>query len=181
MSLNAMDEDEEEERERDPNAMDWSPLSPARNRLQNQNHTHHAPAADASSSAFFVRPQRFFAPEEPTGLENLFAKTIKLADDDRMDGGARQGESRRSRSRSPWGGRGRGRWKTVGRWVVMGVVVLVVPALLGAAGYRVWDVRRRARDGAGGGGAVSMGLDVPVVVVLDTDVGTGGGGPEENS
>ncbi|THG94954.1 hypothetical protein EW026_g6609, partial [Hermanssonia centrifuga] len=90
LSLNAMDEDEEEERERDPNAMDWSPLSPARNRHQNQNH--HAPAADASSSAFFVRPQRFFAPEEPTGLENLFAKTIKLADDDRMDGGARQGE-----------------------------------------------------------------------------------------
>lgn len=63
----AMDEDDE--RERDPDAMDWTPASPA------------APPRTRTENVL-LRPQRFFPREEPTGLESLFAETIKLSDDD---------------------------------------------------------------------------------------------------
>ena len=83
--------DEEDEDERDPNAMDWSPIHPAY-RSQRRVNSHAVRQDDVN-----MRPQRFFAPEEPTGLENLFEKTIKLADDDsirreerRKQGGWRQ-------------------------------------------------------------------------------------------
>lgn len=64
--------DDDDERSRDPDAMDWSPTrqDPLRR----------------DDSGFQLRPQRFYAPEEPTGLENLFERTIKLADSDEPSG-----------------------------------------------------------------------------------------------
>ncbi|PCH33734.1 hypothetical protein WOLCODRAFT_129941 [Wolfiporia cocos MD-104 SS10] len=56
----------------DPDAMDWTPIKP------NTNGWAHTNADDGS----WMRPQRFFAPEEPTGLEHLFASTVRLTDDE---------------------------------------------------------------------------------------------------
>lgn len=58
-----LDDDDDE---RDPDAMDVDPASPVK-QPQNDDGT-------------WMRPQRFFAPEEPTGLETLFARTIRIAD-----------------------------------------------------------------------------------------------------
>ncbi|EAU92703.1 hypothetical protein CC1G_01748 [Coprinopsis cinerea okayama7 len=60
---------------KDDDAMDWSPIDdePGVKRK----------AKEAEDSSSWLRPQRFFAPEKPTGLENLFART-RLDDDDMM-------------------------------------------------------------------------------------------------
>lgn len=92
---NAMDDDDEEN-ERDPDAMDWSPIHPARRSQRRLN--------SVRNDDVSLRPQRFFAPEDPTGLENLFEKTIKLADDDFV----RREEERRKRG-------GWRRW-VAGKW-----------------------------------------------------------------
>ncbi|KAF6766564.1 Ima1 N-terminal domain-containing protein [Ephemerocybe angulata] len=67
-------------RNNDEDAMDWSPTNEesssylgAQKRRQQQQ----------ENDGFWLRPQRFFAPEKPTGLENLFERT-KLVDDDAM-------------------------------------------------------------------------------------------------
>lgn len=101
--------DDGEERNRDPNAMDWSPISPDKrsqvqqhlfqpsgngatypysyqsqpHRPQQQQMTRKQGQADDGS---WMRPQRFFVPEEPTGLEGLFEQTISLSDDERLAG-----------------------------------------------------------------------------------------------
>ncbi|CCM05198.1 uncharacterized protein FIBRA_07407 [Fibroporia radiculosa] len=62
---------------KDPNAMDWSPIRPSSSRNINSRF-------GQDSDGGLLRPQRFFAPEEPTGLENLFAETINLADDNEL-------------------------------------------------------------------------------------------------
>ena len=94
-----MDE-EDEDAERDPDAMDWSPIHPA-HRSQR-----HASSLGGRSNSMRredvnLRPQRFFAPEEPTGLEGLFEQTIKLGDDDLS---SRQEMSGQSRWRRWFGG-----------------------------------------------------------------------------
>lgn len=86
-----MDDDDDDDdgivnsRRRDPNAMDWSPTipSPQKQRPNGQARTH--------DDGSWLRPQRFFAPEEPTGLESLFSTTIKLSDDDQAAADARSG------------------------------------------------------------------------------------------
>jgi hypothetical protein len=105
-----MDEDEE----RDAHAMDvdWSASGPP---VKPQTTT----KTDASDA--WLRPQRFFAPERPTGLEGLFAKT-KLADEPRAQGrGGRPGVSKVDAQRWNWG------------WIY---VVSVLP-LVGIA-YKAW-------------------------------------------
>ncbi|KAF4605057.1 hypothetical protein EYR40_003840 [Pleurotus pulmonarius] len=70
--------------EDDDMAMDWTPIHPSHTH-QSNNYTskfkgkQKAVADDDDGS--WLRPQRFFAPEKPTGLEGLFERT-KLADDD---------------------------------------------------------------------------------------------------
>lgn len=72
-------EDDDDEQRRDPDAMDWSPIHPTH---RNQRYISSIRLNSAKRDDVNLRPQRFFAPEEPTGLENLFETTIKLADDD---------------------------------------------------------------------------------------------------
>ncbi|KAF8560218.1 hypothetical protein OG21DRAFT_1452054 [Imleria badia] len=56
----------------DEDAMDWTPTNPSPVKVKN--------AVDDNDGAW-LRPQRFFPPERPTGLESLFANT-KLDDGD---------------------------------------------------------------------------------------------------
>jgi hypothetical protein len=51
-------------RDADEDAMDWAPTHPAP-----------APVPRAVDDGSWLRPQRFFAPEQPTGLESLLART----------------------------------------------------------------------------------------------------------
>ncbi|KAI9065838.1 hypothetical protein FKP32DRAFT_1646859 [Trametes sanguinea] len=113
-----MDDDDDD---RDPDAMDIDPSSPVKR-----------PGRDDDGS--WLRPQRFFAPEEPTGLEHLFARTIRLVDnsDQGADG---QGASRRGQRSQAWM-----RW-LARSWPV--IVALILVPLVAAAAYRFWDVRRR--------------------------------------
>lgn len=67
-------------RKRDPDAMDWTPTIPT---PEKPNHmSHENGQARYHDDGSWLRPQRFFAPEEPTGLESLFSTTIKLSDDE---------------------------------------------------------------------------------------------------
>lgn len=66
-SQNNMDEDEDE------NAMDWTPTVPSPAKLRK--------IIDDNDDGSWLKPQRFFPPERPTGLESLFAGT-KLDDRD---------------------------------------------------------------------------------------------------
>lgn len=113
-----MDDDDDD---RDPDAMDIDPSSPVKKVARDD---------DAS----WLRPQRFFAPEEPTGLENLFARTIRLVDnsDQGADGGVNPGRR----------GQSQGLARHILRaWPVL-VALCIIP-LLATAGYRFWDVRRQ--------------------------------------
>jgi hypothetical protein len=56
----------------DEDAMDWTPTNPSPVKVKN--------VVDVNEGAW-LRPQRFFPPERPTGLESLFANT-KLDDGD---------------------------------------------------------------------------------------------------
>ena len=60
--------------------MDWSPTEEKDIRLGEQSRRGKQRQDDDGS---WLRPQRFFAPEKPTGLEHLFERT-KLVDDDAM-------------------------------------------------------------------------------------------------
>ncbi|CDO75473.1 hypothetical protein BN946_scf184935.g9 [Trametes cinnabarina] len=113
-----MDDDDDD---RDPDAMDIDPSSPLKRPGQ----------VDDGS---WLRPQRFFAPEEPTGLENLFARTIRLVDNSDQDADGRSA-TRRGRRVESWTSR------MIRMWPVL-VALCVVP-LVAAAAYRFWDVRRR--------------------------------------
>lgn len=89
--------DDDDEGERDPDAMDWSPIRPARP-------ANRPDLSRLANSDIFMRPQRFFAPEEPTGLESLFATTVNLSDEDML----RREEQRK---RGGWVGWVKDRWK----------------------------------------------------------------------
>ncbi|GBE78034.1 Ima1 N-terminal domain-containing protein [Sparassis latifolia] len=106
----------------DPDAMDWSPIRP----------TQHPPRSDKKpvrltipDDGVWLRPQRFFAPEEPTGLENLFAKTIKLADDEQQCRGGASGVRRQA---------GRRCWPAW--WALIGMLPLL--PLAGFVWYSRW-------------------------------------------
>ncbi|KAI0639514.1 Ima1 N-terminal domain-containing protein [Trametes polyzona] len=114
-----MDDDDDD---RDPDAMDIDPSSPVKRRTQDD---------DAS----WLRPQRFFAPEEPTGLENLFARTIRLVDNSEPNANGHAQHTHRAQNVRVCARR------LLRAWPVL-VALCIVP-LLAAAAYRFWDVRRR--------------------------------------
>ncbi|KAL5535747.1 hypothetical protein ACEPAF_3841 [Sanghuangporus sanghuang] len=77
------DEDEEDGlprrmRPRDPDAMDWEPATPAKQALAAQKNSRCRSTDDGT----WLRQQRFFPPEEPTGLEGLFMRARLMDEDD---------------------------------------------------------------------------------------------------
>ncbi|EJF66801.1 hypothetical protein DICSQDRAFT_95566 [Dichomitus squalens LYAD-421 SS1] len=114
-----VDMDDDDDREPDPDAMDIDRASPVKQR---------------NDEGSWLRPQRFFAPEEPTGLETLFARTIRLVDtSDQNERAARSADGRRYAS-SRKTGRFLRNWRI---WLTLSVVPLL------AVGYKAWDVYRR--------------------------------------
>ncbi|OBZ79704.1 hypothetical protein A0H81_00999 [Grifola frondosa] len=103
---------------RDPDAMDWSPIKPP----SPENARSTAMREDES----WLRPQRFFAPEEPTGLENLFARTIRLADTSEQ--GTQGGRARSSSQR---------RFAWSWQWAVMLCIVPIV-----GVSYKAWELHK---------------------------------------
>lgn len=119
-------EDYDDSREQDPNAMDWSPtVSPAKQGPH--------VSLKRDNNGFILRPQKFYAPEEPTGLENLFEKTIRLADGDDQSNARSNATGKKTSS----GGR---------RLPANGVVaVTAATCALIVAGVGVWSQRDRWR------------------------------------
>jgi hypothetical protein len=62
--------------------MDWTPTNFDEDPASSFGFQSKRKQSDADDASW-LRPQRFFAPEKPTGLEGLFAQT-KLVDDDAM-------------------------------------------------------------------------------------------------
>ncbi|KAF5388560.1 hypothetical protein D9757_004594 [Collybiopsis confluens] len=81
----------------DEDAMDWSPTNPNPD-YSTANMTGKQRASFEEANKSLLRPQKFFAPEKPTGLESLFEKT-RLADDVSMNDGTVASRTRVPRSR----------------------------------------------------------------------------------
>ena len=73
------DDDVIKPRTHDPDAMDWEPAVPTNRTSPHQQRTRNSPQRD---EGIYLRQQRFFAPEQPTGLENLFMRTRLVDSDD---------------------------------------------------------------------------------------------------
>ena len=69
------DDDGEGKKYNDPDAMDWEPATPAKKQV----HKYVGTSLDDGS---WLRRQRFFPPEEPTGLEGLLMRTRLIDEDD---------------------------------------------------------------------------------------------------
>ncbi|KAL1762324.1 Ima1 N-terminal domain-containing protein [Schizophyllum commune] len=112
-----MDEDEM--------AMDWTPTDPAAARRQRRD----------EDDGSYIRPQRFFAPEQPTGLEGLLEKT-RLEDVpmeiDSSDHVANVRDTIRRLAQ-----------RVAVNWQVC-LLVLGIPVLL-AMGWRMWVMREAAK------------------------------------
>ncbi|KAJ3821804.1 Ima1 N-terminal domain-containing protein [Lentinula raphanica] len=108
--------------------MDWSPTNP-----EAAKHSNPPPASsDGSDDGWWLRPQRFFAPEKPTGLESLFEKT-KLVDDVPMK------DNRASSTNGT-----NSRWRThieTWWWLYTGVLVLSMGLFL-----KLWIGRNRMSE-----------------------------------
>jgi hypothetical protein len=110
-----MDEDHVDEK--DPDMMDWTPTDPsASSSSKNINRSKQVKDDDDGS---WLRRQRFFPPEQPTGLEGLFARTLLV--DEQQQPSVQQGRSPRLGLRLNW------------LWVG---ALLIVPLLTVA--YRLW-------------------------------------------
>jgi hypothetical protein len=109
---------------KDPNEMDWSPT--------NSDAASAAKSIPADTDTSWLRPQRFFAPENPTGLEELFDRTRIIEDVQMADASVAR------ESTSPWrlisSQRGFSSW-----WWVCAII-----PLLGAAVYKLWQLRQSA-------------------------------------
>ena len=105
--------------------MDWTPTDPAAARRQRRD----------EDDGSYIRPQRFFAPEQPTGLEGLLEKT--RIDDvpmeiDSSDHVANVRDTIRRLAQ-----------RVVANWQVC-LSVLGIPILL-AMGWRMWVMREAAK------------------------------------
>ncbi|KAL0951432.1 hypothetical protein HGRIS_008125 [Hohenbuehelia grisea] len=118
----AMDQDDDDSRMQVDDAMDWTPTDPSRHRSPAKRR-----AVPENDDGTWVRPQRFFAPEKPTGLEGLFERT-RLADES-------ESESRESN------GRRRHAWAWRWRWIYL---LSLLPIVLGGATWRYRSRRRMA-------------------------------------
>jgi hypothetical protein len=70
---------EEKEEAEDPNAMDWTPTNPSKEGVNPFLRAGSAPVRSRHGEGeeeVVLRRQRFFPPEEPTGLEGLLGKTV---------------------------------------------------------------------------------------------------------
>ncbi|GJJ09886.1 hypothetical protein Clacol_004110 [Clathrus columnatus] len=83
--------------------MDWTPVN--------------TPDKDKQAKEIWIRPQKFFPPEQPTGLEDLFQKAAKLDDDASSD-------------HKPEDGRGWSRWKH--KWKLQDYKIHIYMVLVGA-------------------------------------------------
>ena len=119
--------DADDDEEKDPDAMDWSPTKPVP--VQED--------MDSGKDQVWLRPQRFFAPEEPTGLENLFAKTIRLVDADDSSGQNRVTDEKARGAQSLKPHTSKVAWTRV-----LFFLVPLIP-IVGMA-YRIW-IRRTAQ------------------------------------
>ncbi|KAJ3750602.1 Ima1 N-terminal domain-containing protein [Lentinula detonsa] len=98
--------------ESDVDTMDWSPTNPE----SEKNNPHPAlRGGNEDEDGWWLRPQRFFAPEKPTGLESLFEKT-QLVDDVPMKNAS---ASSTNHSVSSWQAHIQAWW-----WLYMAVLVL---------------------------------------------------------
>jgi hypothetical protein len=120
-----MDEDEDGGKGVDVDAMDVDVPSPDKSRKGKTKQPAHATTTTSHDDGSWLRPQRFFAPERPTGLEGLFAKTQLLDESDH-------------RSRSA-GGNGRDRRRA--RMWMWGAVVSALVVLLAGVVYQVREWR----------------------------------------
>jgi hypothetical protein len=107
----------------DENAMDWTPtdprIAPRRKRKIGQ-----------TRDDVYLRPPKFFAPEQPTGLEGLFART-------RIDDDVMMADSQDEL------GTGNSLFTTVGRcfkrwWLICATVI--VPVLVAVLVRRAWNL-----------------------------------------
>ncbi|KAF9527792.1 Ima1 N-terminal domain-containing protein [Crepidotus variabilis] len=64
----------------DEDQMDWQPTNPSASGPADPSNKKRSAGAPDSGNAWLIRPQRFFAPEKPTGLEGLFEST-KIQDE----------------------------------------------------------------------------------------------------
>lgn len=85
-------------RNRDPDAMDWEPASPAK-RAQEAQKSNRGQSTDDGT---WLRQQRFFPPEEPTGLEGLFMRARLMDEDDAATRRDRAAGSSRGRMKWAW-------------------------------------------------------------------------------
>lgn len=112
------------EEDEDDDAMDWTPTvpSPAKPRK----------VLDDNDDGSWVRPQRFFPPERPTGLESLFAST-KLDDRDQKPSSAAHPTHTRTTLR------------VFGvRWWWAGVTLILIP--LAGLGFNFWQGMPTTRE-----------------------------------
>jgi hypothetical protein len=93
--------------------MDWTPTDPS------------AKGKAKAADTLWLRPQRFFAPEAPTGLEGLFERT-RLVDDVTMVDATSAPPSRAPRNAWNW-------W-----WVYASSLVV-----LSGLAYKAWESNRR--------------------------------------
>ncbi|KAF9015539.1 Ima1 N-terminal domain-containing protein [Cyathus striatus] len=102
--------------------MDWTPTnadgsSPSKGKYRR-----------SDDDASWLRPQRFFAPEKPTGLEGLFERT-KLVDD-------RMAVDQPTRSPK----------STLSTWSWCLIIATICVPLIGIGTYRIWSVRQRVNS-----------------------------------
>ncbi|KAL0071813.1 hypothetical protein AAF712_000735 [Marasmius tenuissimus] len=122
--------------QKEDDQMDWTPTDENSSQRRKQQ-----PSSEGDEPGFWLHPQRFFAPEQPTGLETLFEKT-KLSDDVTMSDSTNAGGRRGKRALSVWEDHLFRWW-----WLYVGAVV----AILGVGLY-VW---------IGKGHQTNMPLSVP--------------------
>lgn len=108
----------------DADSMDWTPTDPSAASKMSEARRRSAKSANADDGTW-LRPQRFFPPEQPTGLEGLFARTL-LVDD--AENEPRQNDG----SRPP------PRLRLRYRWLLL-VGIALIPMF--AIGYRLWWIR----------------------------------------
>lgn len=136
-----MDEDDDDlsSSAKDPDAMDWSPIHPSSSRNNNSHMRNGPQSRKQNGDGMWLRPQRFFAPEEPTGLENLFTNTIRLVDDEPS---SRRGGNPDSASKSQM-------WeqflRIARRWAWVSALCLI---LIAGVAYKAWN-RSRITEHAG--------------------------------
>lgn len=113
-----------DEADDDADSMDWTPTDPSAASRMSEARRRIAKSANTDDGSW-LRPQRFFPPEQPTGLEGLFAETL-LVDD--AENEPRQNDG----SRPP------PRLRLKYAWLLI-AGALLLPMML-AIGYRQWLV-----------------------------------------